>query len=470
MVLQQNAPVRVWGTASPGEKVTVSFQRHSVAVTAASSGSWEVTLPELQPGNPGEMAITGSNSIFIRDVAVGEVWVASGQSNMAMSVSRANNAEKEAAAGANPDLRCFQISANVAGAPLADHKGEWIPATPQSVPKFYATAYFFARELHRRYKIPVGVIQAAVGGTPAESWISQSALDADPSLAPLLDKWRGMLIELPSATERYQQQLKAWESKSGTQNAARPQPPPAPGHRWQPAGLFNGMIAPVIPYTIRGAIWYQGEHNAGRDEGGVYRHLLETLIRDWRARWNQGDFPFLWVQLPNYVRPNSTHDGWSEVQDAMRCALETRNTGMAVIIDIGDPKDIHPTNKQDVGARLARVARAVAYGEQITFSGPLVRGVTAGPETLRVWFDQAGPALKTTDGGPVKSFEVAGAGGDWKPVPARVDGQTVLLTLDPGLEAASLRYAWGGNPEVNLVNSENLPASPFRISLDHHRR
>jgi len=448
MVLQRRMPTRIWGTATPGEKVALTLDASRAAAVADAQGRWSAALPPHEAGGPYDLTI---NNVTVRDVLVGEVWVASGQSNMGFALNRANNAEEEIANAKYSRIRFFQTPSKVAEAPADDVKGQWRICAPDVAKSFSAAAYFFARDLSRYYDIPFGIIQSAVGGTPAEAWTSMEAIKAEPMLKVYLDNWEKVLQNYPAALARFEEQKK--NVKPG---ATAPRPPQGPGHSSTPSGLYNGMIAPFVGYGIRGAIWYQGEANAGK--GVLYQRLFETMIRDWREAWGQGEFPFLYAQLPNYRKS----DGWAELQDSQRRTLGLRNTGMAITIDIGDPQDIHPTNKVDVGNRMARVARGMVYGEQITYSGPLFRQLTREGSALRVWFDQTGGSLKTKGGGEVKAFEVAGADGKFVPAAAKIEKDTVLVSSVEVAEPVSVRYAWGGSPEVNLYNAENLPASPFK--------
>jgi len=471
MVLQQGQPVRIWGQASPGEQVRVGLAGLERGARANDQGYWEVFLPPLQPGGPHTLVITANNTIQIRDVLIGEVWVASGQSNMEWPLERVNNAEQEIAAASFPQIRLFKVPHTTADQPRDDVESQWEICSPATVRTFSAVAYFFARHLHQHLKVPVGIIQSTWGGTPAQAWTSLRALRVDVGLHYYLDRWDRILEDYPSAYLRYQQRLKEWEQKAqeatarGQQPPNKPAPPMGPGHPHAPATLYNGMIAPLTRYAIRGAIWYQGESNAGNSEDAfLYRRLFQTMISDWRSRWNQGPFPFLFVQLANYARVSEQSD-WPLLRESQSMALELRNTAMAVTIDIGDPQDIHPRNKQDVGLRLALAARAIAYGEQLTYSGPIYRQVTRDGSRLRIWFDHVGKGLRTRDGHPPVGFLIAGADGVFVPARAAIDGDTVVVWSEQVSDPVAVRYAWAADPENNLQNSEGLPASPFRT--DH---
>ncbi|MGB9606209.1 MAG: sialate O-acetylesterase, partial [Bryobacteraceae bacterium] len=371
MVLQREQPLRIYGWASPGEAITMRMAGQTVSVTADASGRWEAWLRPMPAGGPYELAIAGRNTITVRDVLVGEVWVASGQSNMQWPVERSREAEKEIAAANHPRIRLFKVALKTSEEPLDDVEGSWQPCSPDSVKSFSAVAYFFGRHLHEKLGVPVGLIQSAWGGTPAQAWTSRATLVSEPSLQTYLVEWNRVLVNWPRARRRWEESLKQWEQRAaeakreGREPPPRPAQPLGPGHPHTPAGLFNAMIAPLTPYAIRGAIWYQGESNAN-NYAWLYRTLFEAMIRDWRQAWGQGDFPFLFVQLASYG--NAAPEGyWSTVQEAQLKTLELRNTGMAVTIDIGEEKDIHPKNKQDVGLRLGLAARALVYGEKIVY-------------------------------------------------------------------------------------------------------
>jgi sialate O-acetylesterase len=454
MVVQRGVPVHIWGTASPGEAVTVGFRGETRATAADTLGRWSVYLPPGEAGGPFELKV---NNIVLQDVLVGDVWVGSGQSNMEWPVSRAANAEAEIAAAKHPRIRLFRAMHRVSDHPLRDIYGDtWKECTPDSVKDFSAVAYYFGRELQDSLKVPIGLIQSAWGGTPAEAWTSLAALGADASLMPVFGEWARMTENYAAALMRYDLQAKAWEKAKaeGRDPGRQPARPNGPGGSWQPAGLYNAMIAPLTPFPIRGVIWYQGESNASPRRAPLYGRLFQAMIRDWRAAWGLGDFPFLFVQLANYK--TSPESMWPELREAQRQTLALRNTGMAVTIDIGNPDDIHPRNKQDVGLRLALAARAIAHGEAIEHSGPLFRQATQEGASLRAWFDHAA-GLR----GSAKGFEVAGADRKYVPAEARIDGATVVVS-SAGVPAPTyVRYGWADNPGCELFNAAGLPASPF---------
>jgi sialate O-acetylesterase len=465
MVLQRGQPVHVWGKAAAGEAVSVAFRGASRSATADPDGVWSVWLPSSEAGGPFEMTVKGTNTIALRDVLVGDVWVASGQSNMEMRVRSAANAEAEIAAAGQPRIRLLQVNQKVSGYPLADADAKpWMPCTPETVPTFSAVAYYFGRDLSDKLAVPIGLINTSWGGTPADSWTSLHALSSDAALMPVFASWSRMNEQETVTRPRRQKQLADWRQAADQAKTAGTTPPDYPwagndGGEWAPASLFNAMIAPLTAYPIRGVIWYQGESNASPERAPLYARLFRTLIQDWRRAWGQGDFPFLFVQLANFkTQPEAK---WPEIREAQFQTLALANTGMAVTSDIGDPDNIHPKNKQEVGRRLALAARALAYGEKIEYSGPLYRKATREGRSLRVWFDHTGRGLTIRDGA-AKGFEVAAADRVFVPAEARAEGDTMVVSSPAVAEPAYVRYSWRDNPDGNLYNTEGLPASPFR--------
>lgn len=472
MVLQRDAAVPIWGWADPGEGVTVTVAGQTRATKADADGTWRVKLDRLAAGGPHTLTVKGNNTVTVKDVLVGEVWLASGQSNMAWTVGRSTNFESEKEAAKHPQLRMFTVGRAPAREPQKDCKGTWEVCAPETVGNFSGTAYFFARDLQAKLKVPVGVINSSVGGTPIESWISLDAQKSVAALQPLLARWNKLATEWEpkSAQAKYEKQLAAYRmaaEKAKAEGKKVPRAPQKPVHpndnTHYPAVLFNAMIAPVVPYGIRGAIWYQGESNAGSEESGkLYGAQLPLLVRDWRGRWGEGDFPFAWVQLPNYV---TKAQGWPAVREAMRRSLSLPQTGMTVNIDIGDPKDIHPANKQDYGKRLALWARAQVYGEKIPWSGPLPAGHKVEGGAVEVSFAHADGGL-VAKGGELRGFAVAGADGKWRPAAARIQGDRVLVSSTEVAAPVAARYDWAANPDGNLYNGAGLPASPFRTGKE----
>ena len=468
MVLQQGMPVRIWGWADPGESVKVDFQGQSVTVKAAENGKWTVWLKPLVAAGPLEMSI---GNVAIKDVLVGEVWLGSGQSNMEFRLQTAANHEEEIARADYPMIHLFQVKRLVADQPAEDVVGTWQVCSPASAKGFSAVEYFFGRHLQQNLHVPMGLIESDWGGTPAQSWTSKEAIDSDAALKYVTDFWETVLAGYPAAKEKYDNTtLPAWNKAVEEARAAggtppnRPGLPPGPGHANTPAGLYNGMIAPLVPYGIRGAIWYQGESNATEREAYKYRRLFGAMIEDWRNRWGQGDFPFLFVQLANY----KTNGFWPVLRESQEETLRLANTGMAVIIDIGDSKNIHPTNKQDVGLRLALGARALTYKQPIEYAGPMFQTATPEDGAMRVYLTHS-DGMQARGGGAIAGFEIAGADGNYAAGEVKVDGNTLLVTSAQVANPVAVRYAWADDPVCNLVNQAALPASPFRSDQPHYQ-
>jgi sialate O-acetylesterase len=459
MLLQRDVPVRIFGKALPGEAVTVAFRGRTAQTVTDPLGRWEVWLQPLTPGPAAEMTITGANKITIADVLVGDVWVGSGQSNMQWAVRQADNPDAEIASAKFPQIRLFYVPRKPASVPVEDVDARWVVCSPETIAEFSAVLYYFGRQMHQDLKVPMGLIHSSWGGTPIASWISGPSLVGDTRLEPFLSYWQNVILQYPVNASRYEQNLKKWEA-AGSQGA-RPAAPMGPGHAHEPTTLYNGMIAPLVKYTIKGALWYQGETEAGRAQGGIYGDAMMTLVQDWRRAFGLGDFPFYWVQLANYG--NAVKNGhWMRVQEGQVKATALRNTGVAVITDIGNPTNIHPTNKQEVGRRLALLAENKG-------ASPLYRQVTREGSAMRIWFDHAGKGLKTRGDGPVTGFSIAGADGKYVPATAKIEGATVLVSSPDVPNPASVRYAWDYNPDANLINALSLPVSLFRTDENDER-
>ncbi|MBT9394595.1 sialate O-acetylesterase [Hymenobacter sp. NST-14] len=614
MVLQRDQPVRVWGWAAKGEKVNVAFQGKTYQATTGPDGQWRVTLPALKAGGPYAMTIKASNQLELTDILVGDVWLLSGQSNMETPMSRLRDKYPAViAAAANPRIRQYEVPLTYAfQKPRADVTGgKWVAADPQTVLQFSGVGYFFAKEINARYQVPVGLIKDAVGGSPAEAWLSAAALrqfptyeqqgakykdsllvastkqresaavadwyrklyQTDQGEAPGQPKWSapgydasawatmnvpgywagqtplgpvngvvwfrkevdvpaamvgpparlelGTLVDADSTyingqlvgTTGYQYPPRKYEVKPGVLKAGRnvvtvrlisnggrggftldknyqltaggqtldlrgpwqyklgATMPPTPGtttFQYQPGGLFNGMIAPVLPYAIKGVLWYQGESNTGRPQD--YQALMTSLIADWRTHFQQPRLPFLYVQLANFMatKPEPGESGWAAVRDAQRRTLAVPHTGMAVITDAGEWNDIHPLDKQTPGHRLALAAQKVAYGDsKVVSSGPLYQEMQVAGNKATLSFGSLGGGLVAKGGGPLKGFAVAGPDKKFVWAEARIEGRKVVVWSDQVPVPAVVRYAWADNPEgANLYNREGLPASPFSTEPD----
>jgi len=463
MLLQQGMPVRLWGTAAPNETVSVRLPEQNLTVKAGSAGKWQVFLAPLKMGKPFEISV---NSIVIHDVLVGDVWIGSGQSNMEFPMARTMNASQEIAEASYPELRLFTVKKAVSEQALDDVTGTWQLCTPDSVKNFSAVEYFFGREIWKTQHIPMGLIHSSWGGTPAQSWTAPPYLKEDPALEIYLTGWQKSLDIYPTAKENYDKQLAQWNESAAAAKAAgktppnRPNPPQGPGHPNTPSGLFNAMIAPLTSYAIRGALWYQGESNANPAGAWLYRRLITSMIESWREAWGQGSFPFYFVQLANF----ESNGWWPLLRESQNMTLELRNTGEALAIDVGNPKDIHPTNKQEVGHRLALTARALTYGEKIEYSGPSFRELTVTGSNARLWFDHVGGGLQAK-GGRLTGFSIAGADQKFVAGEAAINGDSVIVKSVDVPEPVAVRYAWQDNPAVTLYNNDGLPASSFRSDV-----
>ena len=460
MLLQRDMPVRIFGKAQAGEAVSVTFRGQTGRTVTDALGRWEVWLKPMTTGQAATMTIQGTNIITIADVLVGDVWIGSGQSNMQWAVRQSDNADAEIAAANFPQIRLFYVPRKTSPAPVEDVDARWVVCSPESAREFSAVLYFFGRQMHQDLKTPMGLIHSSWGGTPIASWISGPSLVGNPRLEPFLTFWQNTILQYPINLSRQEQSLKKWEA--GGSQGPRPAAPMGPGHAHEPTTLYNAMIAPLVKFTIKGALWYQGETEAGRAQGDIYGEALMTLVQDWRRAFGQGDFPMYWVQLANYG--NATKNGhWMQVQEGQVKATALRNTGVAVINDIGNPTNIHPTNKQDVGRRLAMLA-------QNTGASPLYRQFTREGDAIRIWFEHAGKALKARGGGPLTGFQIAGPDGKYVAATAQIEGGTVLVSSPDVPDPRRVRYAWDYNPDANLVNQWGLPASLFRTDEGDDRQ
>ncbi len=464
-VLQQGKPLPVWGSAATGEKVTVSIQGQTVSTTA-TNGHWSLRLQPLKAGGPFTMTIAGQNQLTIDGILVGEVWVCSGQSNMGFTLARAENAQEAIAQANDPQLKLFEVPRGPADAPVTEVNATWQETTPNSASNFSAVAYFFGRDLRKQLKVPVGLIWSAVGGTPAEAWTPRETLAADPELAKILAKHELAVknydpAKAKAAREKASKQRQQAVEKAraeGQQPPAAPRAASAPASSLgRPAGLYNGMIAPLCPFAIAGVIWYQGEANSGR--AAEYQKLFPAMIGSWRKNWGQGDFPFLFVQI-------APHNGMSpEIREAQLLAWQqVPQTALVVTTDVGEAQDIHPRKKEPVGARLALAARAVAYGEKIEYSGPVYDSMTVRAEQAVISFKHLGGGL-VAKGGALKGFSIAGESGQFTSATAEIDGDKVVVSSEAVQIPKAVRYGWSNTPDINLFNRAGLPATPFRTDV-----
>lgn len=471
MVLQRGKPVPVWGWADSGEQVTVKFSGQMKSAIVGKNGKWMVKLdPMKADAQPHTLLVSSSGqdqTANVKDVLVGEVWLGSGQSNMAMTVSRSRDFDKEKSAANMPLIRMFKENSSGALQPQENSKGEWTICSSETVGSFSATLYFFGREIHQELGVPVGLINSSVGGTPIESWVAAGSQAQTPELAAkhteAVSAFEAFNVE--KAQAQYEKALTLWKATAAKAKTAGQPIPRKPRNgadrhlqRGGPGGLFNGKIAPLIPYALRGVLWYQGEANTHPGKGHLYQYQLPLLVRDWRKLWGE-DFPFAWVQLPNFQRDG---EGWMLVREGMLKTLRLPHTGMAITIDIGDPKDIHPKNKQDVGRRLAYWALSEVYEkEKVAASGPLPMNHEIRGNEMIISFTHTEGGLKAK-GGKLKGFVISGTDQQWEPGTARIVGDQVFISHPDITKPIAVRYAWEANPDCNLFNGQGLPASPFR--------
>ena len=503
-VLQREMPVPVWGWGTPGAEVNVEFAGQTKTATADGSGKWLVRLDPMPASADGqELKVTsGSAAAELTNILVGEVWLCSGQSNMGLPISKAKGGKETIANADLPRLRMFRVKQNPMYEPGAEVAGEWIACSPnifEDGHDFSAVAFFFGQQLLKSQDCPIGLIGSYVGGSPVEAWMSEEALTSFPAKrgertetwkrlhgfqqardgmeeamaghGPKLAAWEE---ELAARNQAHRTALAAWKEATAKAREANQEPPPRPQpgpvsrrplepnrYPHHATVLFRGMIEPLIPYGMRGAIWYQGEANCYPKRAEEYATSFPLMIADWRERWGQGDFPFLFVQLPNFA--NGKED-WMTLRESQRlAAASVPNAAMAVTIDIGDPNDLHPLDKKPVADRLALLARAEVYGEEVIASGPLIESAKRMEDgRLRLTFRSTEPGLQS--GEKLGGFEVAGEDGVFGPAQAAIEGEHVIVWRD-GVEAHEVRYAWAPNPfpAANLYNGEGLPASPFSI-------
>ncbi len=464
MVLQQGMPVPVWGWADEGESVTVQFQGQRVTTTA-KDGKWMVKLKPLKASaDPDSLICDGRNRVKLDNVLVGEVWICSGQSNMEFHMTSAFQGETDIKTSANPNIRLFTVVKARSEEPYDDLKQAWNvgkfawqECDAQSTPDFSAVAYYFGRALQKARNVPVGLIHTSWGGSPAEVWMSQQALEATPVYkSEILDPFPAQLEQFKIKKAKYDADLAA-AKKAGTKFTER-----AP-NLWRPTELYNAMIHPLIPFAIKGAIWYQGESNAGR--AYQYRSLFVDMIKNWRKDWGQGDFAFMAVQLAPFkkIKDQPADSDWAELREAQLLATtKLRNVGMAVITDVGEENDIHPKKKGPVGERLALAARGVAYGEKIEFSGPVFKNLKVKKNEAILTFDHVGSGLEAKDG-ELKGFAIAGADKKFVWAKAEIQPNNTIVLTAPGVDKpVAVRFGWADYPVVNLWNKDGLPATPFR--------
>ncbi len=466
VVLQRDAPIHIWGWADPGEQVTISLLSSKQTAKTDDLGKWSVYLAPQPAGGPYSITVQGTNTITISDVLIGDVWFASGQSNMQMPLKGfpnsavLKNGAEEIANSNQPQIHLLRVHDRASDHPLADLADPdevWTLCTPDTAGNFSAVAYFFGREIQQQEKVPIGLIDDTWGGTPVRAWISLDSLTADSSLMPVFLDWSEMAdttADVPA--------MRAREKRED--DAARQAGKPVPDHSWHPnplswapAYLYNGMVAPLTDFPIKGAIWYQGETDSAISRAPMYAREFSTMIGDWRGKWGEGDFPFFFAQISSFT--STEFEKWGIIRDAQRRTLSLANTGMAVTLDVGQADNVHPPDKQTVGHRLALAARNVAYGEHIEDSGPLFRQATSDGASMRVWFDH-GDGL-TAKGGTLTGFEVAGSDHKFVPASASINGANIVVSTSQVTSPVYVRYAWANFSTANLYNSAGLPASTF---------
>ena len=459
MVLQQQSTVTLWGWAKPGEAVKVegSWAKGSQRTKADAAGKWAVRMKTGKAGGPYTLRF---NDVEVKNVLLGEVWLASGQSNMEFVVVRQNNNytgvlnyEQEIAGANYPNIRMIDVGNKVANEPQEDFSGKWKVCSPQTVDTFSAVAYYFAKEILRETGYPVGIINSTWGGTPAESWTKQEVLENDKDFKVIMDRFRKQLTEYPEAIAKHKLVMERWRADTSSKKGGAPREPMGPNNSKGPYKLYNGMIAPIVNYTLKGVIWYQGESNS--DRAYQYRRLFPAMIDSWRKDWKNENLPFYFVQI-------SPHRSQSpEIRDAQLYTYRTvKHTGMVVTTDNGDSLDIHPRNKKLVGERLSRWALRNEYGKKVVVSGPLYTSSKIEGNKVRISFDHA-DGLQAKDG-PLQEFMIAGSDQQFVPAEAKIEGNTILVWKEGLQQPAAVRFAWRNFPHPNLFNKEGLPASPFK--------
>lgn len=461
-VLQRNQPIHIWGWSDPGEQISVDFNGETQAATGDRLGHWSTYLKPQPAGGPYTLKVNGTT---LNDIMVGDVWFASGQSNMEMPLkgfgpdTRVKNDEEEIRNANQPKLRLLYIPHKGSPYPLNDFEGKvaWTTCTPETAKDFSAVAYFFGRELAAQENVTIGLVDSTWGGTPVGAWVSMDALGADPSLTPVFTAWSHMVAHQADVSAML-------AAEKAEDEAAAKAGEPKPHHDWHPdpnsyapAGLYNGMVAPMTPYNITGVIWYQGETDSSAERNPYYHRVFSTMIADWRRQWQEGNTPFLFTQISSFTSNSS--ETWANIREAQFETLSTARTGMAVTIDVGNPENVHPADKQTVGHRLALAARHIQYGEQLEYSGPVFRQAAPVAGSVRVYFDH-GDGLNAK-GGQLLGFEIAGEDHKYVPADAAIDNNSVVVKTDAVKSPKYVRYGWRNAPQANLYNAADLPASPF---------
>jgi sialate O-acetylesterase len=464
MILQQNSKVALWGWAKPGEKVSIvnSWNNKSATVTTDASGKWLTYVATTKAGGPYQLTFKASNTIEVKNILLGEVWLASGQSNMEFFIGKMPNPSYNGVINhdgvmkdaEHSDIRTIDVPNKVADEPQTDFKGEWKLCSANAIDTFSAVAYFFAREINKATGFPVGIINSTWGGTPAESWTKKEVLQGDSDLNPILVRYQKAVDIFPEESEKYKTVLAKWKEDTSKRKGAAPRGPMGPNHNQSPYKLYNGMIVPIEPYIIKGVIWYQGENNA--DRAFQYRKLFPAMINNWRSDWKNSKLPFYFVQISPHRSQNP------EIRDAQLYVYRhTPYTGMAVTTDNGDSLNIHPRNKELVGKRLSLWALRNEYGKKsIIVSGPLYKSMKIEGNKIRISFD-FDKGLVAKDGA-LKEFAITDDDQNFVAANAKIEGNTVVVWSDEVQHPKAVRFAWKNVPHPNLFNGAGLPASPFR--------
>jgi sialate O-acetylesterase len=471
MVLQQQTDAPIWGWAEPGEKISVkgSWDAPAAKTVAGTDGKWVLKLKTPKAGGPFTLTVKGTNDITLKNVLVGEVWICSGQSNMQFTLGKGQrwytgdiNGDAEVPAASYPEIRFFTVTPKYNEAPQADCNGAWKPCTPETVKTFSAVGYYFGRELHKKLGVPVGLICAAYGGTPAEAWTKRDAFAPDSELAAMLAAYDKDRADFPKLRAVYDKEQADWDAAKGKAlsegrefTAAAPKKPARVPNQNSPTVLWNAMVHPIVPFAMKGVIWYQGESNALR--AWQYTRLFPLMISSWHAEWKQGYFPFYFVQIAPYK------DQGPEIREAQRLtSVHVPDIGMVVTTDVGNCGDIHPRNKRPVGERLANWALAKTYAVKgIDFCGPMYKAMKVEGSKAVVSFDYADDGLngKTEE---IGGFTIAGTDRKFVQAKAKIEGKTVVVWSDDVKEPAAVRFGWTTCPEATLFDKAGLPASPFR--------
>ncbi|MCG9129462.1 9-O-acetylesterase [Candidatus Poribacteria bacterium] len=476
MVLQRDMPVPIWGWACANENVTITLIRDSngetvstLEVVADEKGDWKSELPSTEAGGPYTLTVDGGNTVKLSNILFGEVWVCSGQSNMEWPVNASDNSQDEIAAADYPNIRLFHIPRVASGLPMLDVDAQWRTTTPDNIRHFSAVAYYFGRHLYNQLDIPIGLINTSWGGTRIEPWTPPIGFDAIPALSSISDEINDIDTNYRAQLPEKITEIEEWisETKDAIENNSTVIQMPENIHpltnSGRPTSLYNAMIYPIVPYAIRGALWYQGESNM--PEGMMYHEKMKALISGWRDVWGQGEFPFYFVQLApfNYGGQDDETERLARLWEAQSATLSVANTGMVVTTDVGNIRDIHPRNKQAVGLRLALWALGKTYGKNdIVYSGPLYKSMQVEGESIRCSFDHIGGGLTSSDDQSLTWFEIAGEDKQFYKANAVVDGDSVVVSSENVSSPVAVRFGWDQIAEPNLINKEGLPASPFR--------